>query len=100
VTRYLVRQDATGLPGYDYWLFDSCKLVRMHFDGDENFLGGELIEDPAVIVQHNYWRDAAWHRALGRDDFCRQTEPSASRASMRLAIRSARGSVSSALSRG
>lgn len=69
VTRYLARHDAAGLPDYDYWLFDSRKLVRMHFDSDENFLGGELIEDPAEIVQHNYWRDAAWHRAVRRDDF-------------------------------
>ncbi|WP_346434314.1 DUF6879 family protein [Candidatus Protofrankia californiensis] len=67
--RYLSREDAAGLPDYDYWLFDSSKLVRMHFDDDENFLSGELIEDPAVIVEHNYWRDAAWHRAVRRDDF-------------------------------
>lgn len=67
--RYLRRDDASGLPDYDYWLFDSSKLVRMHFDDDENFLGGKLIEDLAEIVQHNYWRDAAWHRAVRRDDF-------------------------------
>ena len=36
---------------------------------EERFLGGEVIEDPAVIVQHNYWRDAAWHHAVRRDDF-------------------------------
>ena len=36
----------------------------MHFDDEDRFLGGELIEDPAVIVEHNYWRDAAWHRAV------------------------------------
>ncbi|MEV7088853.1 DUF6879 family protein [Streptomyces sp. NPDC093085] len=67
--RYLRRDDAAELPDYDYWLFDSRMLVRMHFDDDENFLGGEIIEDPAVIVQHNYWRDAAWHLATRRDDF-------------------------------
>ncbi|MGH3326822.1 MAG: DUF6879 family protein [Streptomycetales bacterium] len=67
--RYLTRDQARDLPEYDYWLFDSRKLVRMHFDDDETFLGGEIIEDPAVIVQHNYWRDAAWHRARKRDDF-------------------------------
>jgi hypothetical protein len=67
--RYLPRHDATELPDYDYWLFDSRKLVRMHFDPDENFLGGELVEDAAAIVRHNYWRDAAWHRAVRRDDF-------------------------------
>jgi hypothetical protein len=67
--RYLVRDDAVGLPDYDYWLFDSSKLVRMHFDDDENFLGGELIEDPTMIVQHSSWRDAAWRRAVRRDKF-------------------------------
>lgn len=45
----------------------------MHFDGDENFLGGELVDDPAVIVQYSYWRDAAWHRAVRRDDFATET---------------------------
>lgn len=67
--RYLKRADAGDLPNYDYWLFDSTKLVRMHFDDDENFLGGELIDDPAAIVRHAYWRDAAWHLAARRDDF-------------------------------
>ena len=67
--RYLARDQAQDLPDYDYWLLDSRKLVRMHFDADENFLGGEVIEDPAVIVQHNYWRDAARHKAVRRDDF-------------------------------
>jgi hypothetical protein len=67
--RYLARPDATDLPEHDYWLFDSRRLVRMHFDEEENFLGGETIEDPAVIVQHNYWRDAAWHHAERREEF-------------------------------
>ena len=67
--RYLPRDEVAELPDYDYWLFDSRKLVRMHFDDDENFLGGEIIEDPAVIVEHNYWRDAAWHYAVRRDDY-------------------------------
>jgi hypothetical protein len=67
--RYLARHDAAGLPDYDYWLFDSSKLVLMDFDDEMNFLGGELIEDPALIVRHNYWRDAARHRAVRRDDF-------------------------------
>ena len=70
--RYLTRDQAQDLPNYDYWLFDSRKLVRMHFDDDETFLGGEPIEDPAVIVQHDYWRDAARHYATERDDFATQ----------------------------
>jgi hypothetical protein len=69
--RYLARDEARtlGLPEYDYWLFDSSKLVRMHFDEAGNFLGGELTEDPNEIIQANYWRDAAWHKAARRDEF-------------------------------
>lgn len=73
--RYLWRDDAARLPDYDYWLFDSRELVRMHFDDDENFLGGEGIEDPAVILEHNYWRDVARHHALRRDDFAAEQIP-------------------------
>ena len=69
--RYLTRDeaDAEGLPNYDYWLFDSRQLVCMHYDEADQFQGAELLEDPAEIVQHNYWRDVAWHRAVRRDDF-------------------------------
>lgn len=72
--RYLerVQAEAESLPNHDYWLFDSRTLVRMHFDDSDAFLGGEVIEDSAVIVQHNYWRDAAWHHAARRDDFAAQ----------------------------
>jgi hypothetical protein len=66
--RYLTREQAVGLPDYDYWLFDSRLLVRLHFGAGEHFLGGEVIEDPAVIVQHGYWRDAAWHHSVRRDE--------------------------------
>jgi len=69
--RYLRRDqaDAEKLPNHDYWLFDSRKLVRMHFDDADAFLGGEVVEDAAEIVNHNYWRDAAWHLAIRRDEF-------------------------------
>jgi hypothetical protein len=67
--RYLARQDAAGLPDHDYWLFDSRMLVIMRFDESNRFTDGEVIDDAAVIVQHNYWRDAAWHKAVRRDDF-------------------------------
>jgi len=72
--RYLPRDlaAAEGVPSHDYWLFDSRTLVKMHFDDEDRFLGGEATGDPAVIVQHNYWRDAAWHRAMRRDDFAAQ----------------------------
>jgi hypothetical protein len=67
-TRYLARDQAGELPDYDYWLFDSRLLVRMHFDDARDFVGGEVVDDPAAIVQHNYWRDAAWHLSVPRSD--------------------------------
>jgi len=75
--RYLPRDlaDAHGVPTHDYWLFDSCKLVLMHFDDANQFLGGEVVDDPEAIVQHNYLRDVAWHYAIGRDDFAAQQGP-------------------------
>lgn len=66
---YLTRDQAAELPQYDYWLFDSRKLVKMHFGDDDRFTHGEVIEDPAAIVEHNYWRDAAKHHATIRDEF-------------------------------
>ncbi|MGH3586617.1 MAG: DUF6879 family protein [Pseudonocardia sp.] len=72
--RYLPRAqaDRQDLPNHDYWLFDSRTLVRMHFDDADVFLGGEIVGDPAVIVEHNYWRDVAWHHAARRDEFAEQ----------------------------
>jgi hypothetical protein len=67
--RYLRRGEAAGLPDHDYWLFDSRKLALMHFDDADRFLGAEIIDDLAAVVQHGYWRDDAWHRAIRRDEF-------------------------------
>lgn len=77
--RYLARDQApAGLPANDYWLFDSSKLIVMRFDDADRFVGGELVEDPSGVVRANYWRDAAWHWAVRRDDFA--SEPSGQRA--------------------
>lgn len=72
--RYVSRDVAErlDLPNHDYWLFDSRKLVRMHFGEEDKFLGGEIITDAAEVVQHNYWRDVAQHHAIRRDDFEQQ----------------------------
>jgi hypothetical protein len=67
--RYLERGQAHGLPNHDYWLFDSSRLYLMHFtDGDE-LLGAELVEDAAVVVEHNRWRDNAWRHAIPYTDY-------------------------------
>lgn len=70
--RYLDRRDAVGLPDHDYWLFDSRTVAKMHFTDADRFIGAEMIDDPAVVVQHNYWRDVALHHAVTRDDFAAQ----------------------------
>ncbi|WP_242613304.1 DUF6879 family protein [Herbihabitans rhizosphaerae] len=71
--RYLKRDQANGLPNHDYWLFDSRILVMMNFDDDDQPLEHEIIDDqPELLVQHNYWRDAAWHHAIRREDFVAQ----------------------------
>ena len=74
--RYLTRTQADdlGLPEHDYWLFDSRKLVRMHFGEDDRFIEAEVVEDPAAIVEHNYWRDVARHHAIPRDEFATKYE--------------------------
>jgi hypothetical protein len=36
----------------------------LHFGDDDDHLGLEVVTDPAVIVQHCYWRDVAWHYAI------------------------------------
>lgn len=72
--RYLTREQAAELPQYDYWLFDSRKLVKMHFGDENRFFGAEVIEDPVAIVEHNYWRDAARHHAMTRDEFVAKHE--------------------------
>jgi hypothetical protein len=55
---------ALGLPDHDYWLFDSRDLWVMEYDGDGRFLHAEQVSDPAVIVDHNYWRDKALSLAM------------------------------------
>jgi hypothetical protein len=74
--RYLAREraDAVGLPKHDFWLFDSRKLVRMNFSDDDRFVGAVTIEDPSLIVQHNFWRDVARHHAVTPEEFLEEYE--------------------------
>ena len=67
--RYLSRPDVVGLPDHDFWLFDSSRLYVMHYTNEDASLGAEEITDPATILRHAYWRDAAWHHAVPHADF-------------------------------
>jgi Family of unknown function (DUF6879) len=69
--RYLPRERVKGvdLPDHDFWLTDSSRLAILRFGEDDVLLGAEVPTDPAVIVQHCYWRDVAWHYAIPLMDY-------------------------------
>ncbi len=71
--RYLDRADAAGLPDHDYWLLDSSRLYIVRFTDTDELLGAEPVDDPATIIQHGFWRDAAWHHAIPHREFVRTT---------------------------
>ncbi|GAA4182578.1 hypothetical protein GCM10022252_08690 [Streptosporangium oxazolinicum] len=64
--RYLPRHQAAGLdlPEHDFWLIDSTTLLILTFDDDDVLLGADLIDDPAVVVKHCYYRDVARRHAF------------------------------------
>jgi Family of unknown function (DUF6879) len=73
--RHLSRPRAVelGLPEHDYRFFDSRLSVVLHYDDKTNDLVSRVVvTDPATIVQHNYWRDLAWHHAVPRDQYVEQ----------------------------
>ena len=67
--RYLSRDQAAGLPDFDYWLFDSKRVARLHFDADDRLLGAKIITDPAIVLELSAARDDAWHRSMSRTAF-------------------------------
>jgi len=69
--RYLNRENAAGLPDHDYWLFDSTRLYTVRFDEADDLVGFESVEDPATVLQHNYWRDVAWHYTIPHAEYMR-----------------------------
>ena len=56
--------EALGLPDWDFWLFDSHTLVRMHIDDTDTTIGVEIVEDQAQVLAACRARDAAWAAAV------------------------------------
>lgn len=52
------------VPRHDFWMFDSHRLIEMHYDADGMWLGVEPIDDHARIVAANHARDAALHHSV------------------------------------
>ena len=69
--RHLARVDAdrVHLPERDFWIFDSRILLEMHFDAADEYLGAELVEDPAKVLEGCQVRDAAIHFAVPYEQF-------------------------------
>ncbi|MEU0253293.1 DUF6879 family protein [Streptomyces sp. NPDC006184] len=72
--RNLWRADAEKLrlPAVDFWLFDSHRALVLHFTEADEYLGAELVDSPARIVEFCQIRDAAWHYAIPRAEFATQ----------------------------
>lgn len=68
---YLPRPRAVelGLPGEDFWLFDSARVAILRFADDDRLAGVDVLDDPAAVVQRCRWRDAAWHHAMPWRDY-------------------------------
>ncbi|MBB5120006.1 DUF6879 family protein [Streptomyces eurocidicus] len=64
--------DRLGLPAEDFWLFDSRAVALLHFDAADRITGIELITDPVEVVRCCRIRDAAWHQAIGYEQFTEQ----------------------------
>ncbi|WP_018351703.1 DUF6879 family protein [Longispora albida] len=69
--RWLPRELATGLdlPGDDFWLFDDQYVVRMHFDSEGRFAGGELTRDPAEIDSCRRAQRESWNLAIPHGEY-------------------------------
>jgi hypothetical protein len=67
--RYLNRARAADLPDFDYWLFDSEKAVRLHFDDADRPVRAESITDSATVTELVNAFDLANTRAVPRDWF-------------------------------
>ncbi|KQV05714.1 MULTISPECIES: DUF6879 family protein [unclassified Kitasatospora] len=57
------RQNITGLPDHDFWLFDDAKVYRMHYTEAGKFIGGELLSDDR-LNEYRQYRDTALAHAV------------------------------------
>ncbi|MFF1570350.1 DUF6879 family protein [Streptomyces sp. NPDC058293] len=69
--RWLSRRQASGiaLPGNDFWLFDSSRVLLNHFDGEGENMEAELTEDPEVVKLCDSAFEAVWARATPHAEF-------------------------------
>ncbi|MFJ4924071.1 DUF6879 family protein [Streptomyces sp. NPDC088736] len=73
---YRAEAERIGLPGFDFWLFDSRTVVKFVIDSEGVTLGVHVLEDAPSVVQACQVRDLAWHYAVPTREFQAQV-PSA-----------------------
>ncbi|MGH8903007.1 MAG: DUF6879 family protein [Egibacteraceae bacterium] len=57
-----------GLPNEDFWLLDDIKVIRMHYDVENRFVGGELLPESEALKYCRY-RDLAVAAAVPFDEY-------------------------------
>lgn len=69
--RWLPRRQASdlALPGNDFWLVDGQTVLLNHFDGDGEWTGSEVSDDPAVAKLCETSFIAVWERAVPHADY-------------------------------
>ena len=59
--------DELSLPAEDFWIFDARVVALLHFDGDDQMTGVELVTNPVDVLRYLQAREAAWHHAVPFD---------------------------------
>ncbi|MFE2745879.1 DUF6879 family protein [Streptomyces scopuliridis] len=54
----LTDRENPGLPGQDFWLFDSSKVVAMNYRSDGTQISRDLLEVPD-LNQYRQWKELA-----------------------------------------
>lgn len=67
--RYLNRDEAEGLPDFDYWVFDDERIAKIHCDERDWILGAEVVNDPAEAAVLSAAFEDAWGRSIPRATF-------------------------------
>ncbi|MBP0459760.1 DUF6879 family protein [Streptomyces montanisoli] len=69
--RWLPRRNASdlALPGNDFWLFDDEWVHWNHFNGDGEWAGEEITDDPTAAKLCAAAFDAVWERAVPHDNY-------------------------------
>jgi hypothetical protein len=58
-----------GMPDYDFYLFDDNRVAIMRFGPDKLISDLEVTDEPAVVAQHQIYRDTVWPRAIPHAEY-------------------------------